>query len=199
MNSVNIEFYVNKFCAVNSPKETDISFLPLIMKRRLSNIDKCTLSTLNSIFTDNCQYLVFSSRKGEIERLIKIINQYTKEGEVSPNTFSGSVHNYPAGFFLLNKKTPVPYTAISAGDRTISAGLLGALTSNYENILFCYADSYDDKLFSFGVNITKTCGKDKYKLTLKSSNKKENFNEFTELFSGIRDYTETELFKTERI
>lgn len=199
MNQVNIEFYVNNFNFINSVEETDVSFISPVLRRRLSKVDKCALSVLNNVYSEEVQNLVFSSEKGEVERLIKIINQYSTDGEVSPSTFSCSVHNYSAGFFLLSKQKAIPYTAISACQKSISAGFLAAVTSKYDNILFYYADIFDDNVLAFGVNISKLNGIDKYRITLNNSGKKDDFEDFSDLFNKKIKSIQTSMFKLERI
>ena len=199
MNDDFIEFYVNKFCYVSSVDKADVSFITPIMRRRLSAIDKCSLFVLNNIYSEYAQNLVFSSQKGEEERLIKIINQYTEEGGVSPNTFAGSVHNYAAGFFLLNKQKSIPYNAISASTNSAAAGLLAAVASNYDNILYCYAYKNADDYCAFGINISKKSGGEAYVLKLKNSDKTDSFTDYIDIFSGKKDSLETKLFNVKRV
>ena len=198
MNESNIEFYINKICIVKSEKEADITFIPPMVRRRLSAVDKVTLFVLNNTYSENVQNLIFVSRKGEVERLVKIINQYTTDGEVSPNTFSGSVHNYPAGFFLLNKKKSIPYTALSACESSISAGFLSALLSDYHNVLLCYADPIGVDYCAFGVNLSKKQGEKKYRIVLNNSKEQDNFTEFTDLLNEKIDSLEMNLYRIEK-
>ena len=107
MKEILLEFYVNKYNYLKNSNEIDLSFIPPIMRRRMSIVDKYILSVLNNIYSDNIENIVFSSQYGEVERLIKLINQYTENKEVSPNAFSCSVHNYSEGFFLLNKQKSI--------------------------------------------------------------------------------------------
>lgn len=47
--------------------------------------------------------LVFASRYGELERVVKLIKQKQEENEISPAGFSFSVHNSTIGLFSLIK------------------------------------------------------------------------------------------------
>ena len=196
-----IEFYVNKFNYLTSFDETDVSFLPPIIRRRLSNLDKAVISLLNKTICENTQNIVFSSRFGEEERLLKIIEQYTIEKEVSPNTFSGSVHNYPVGFFLLNSKKPIPYNALSAAENTISSGILSTIISNFENVTFCYCDIYNDNLFAFAFSISKNkSSKEKYKLIIKNNkSKNDTFENYVEFFKGNLKNINADIFSIEKV
>ncbi|MBR6098611.1 beta-ketoacyl synthase chain length factor [bacterium] len=196
-----LEFYVNKFDYAESTEAVDISFIPPIMRRRLSKLDKCTLSVLNKTFTDDIQNIVFSSQYGEFERLIKIITQYTEDKEVSPNTFSGSVHNYPVGFFLLNNKKSVPYNAVASGRNSISSGLLAAVISDYNNILYCYADPNGDDFRAFAINISKNPLPQSQKFRITTGNKDfdDNFDDYIKLFNKDKNIINTQLFAIESV
>ncbi len=201
MNENLIEFYVRSFIDCKQKSDIDVSFIPAIQRRRLTDIDKSAVFVMNKALTEDTEYIVFSSQHGEAERLDKLITQYTTEKEVSPNVFSGSVHNYAAGFLLMNNKKPVPYNALASGDNSISMGLLSAIISKYDNVLFCYADNFDDKCISFAINISKnkTINADKYYIQMKRDNiTKDDFREFVSLFSKEKDSLNTGLYKIVR-
>ena len=187
MNGKFIEFYVNNFNSLKSFEEADINFIPSILRRRMSKLDKCVISVLNKAFTDNVNNVIFSSKKGEIERLLKLIEQYSLEKEVSPNLFSGSVHNYSAGFFLLNNKKAIPYNALASGDCSISAGLLSAVVSKYDLTSFCYVDPKDEDYIALALNVSKhpLNNSVKYRLFIQNNdNIKDDFDSFIQLFNG---------------
>ena len=197
-----LEFYVNKYCFLKSPEMLDLEFIPPILRRRMSILDKMILSSMNTVFNDSIQNIVFSSQYGEVERLLKIINQYLENNEVSPNTFSGSVHNYSVGFFLLNKQKSIPYTALSAYEHSISNGLLSAVISKYDNVLFCYADSNNDSFNAFAVNLTKIPNPKlpKYVIKLeKNQYLKDKFNDYEAIFSGSINLIKTPIYTIERV
>lgn len=195
-----MEFYLNKFDYISSDEKPNIEFLSPVIRRRLSTADKYTTHTLNGCFSDRVENIVFSSRNGEIEKLLKIIEQYNDSGEVSPNTFAGSVHNYPVGFFLMNVKKSIPYTALSSGENSITTGLMASVISQYNNILFCYTDTFEDKIISLALTIDKTNKSGtKYKLTFENSDIQENYNDYIKLFSGEITSLSTPLFRLERI
>lgn len=196
-----LEFYVNKFNYLTDIDEIDINFIPSILKRRMSTVDKVCVSVLNKTFSDDIQNIIYSSQYGEVERLLKVISQYKEMKEVSPNLFSASVHNYPTGFFLFNIKKAIPYMALSACDNSISSGLLEAVISKYNNNLFCYCDVNIGKVTSFALNISKT-PKDnsvKYKAVLKNSEKDDNFEDYIKFFKNDINTLNTNLFELERI
>lgn len=196
------EFFVNKFYSAQNEKDFDLDIIPAILRRRMSLLDKCTLSAMNRVFLPEPEYMVFSSRFGEVERLVKIIGQYTSLKEVSPNTFSCSVHNFPVGFFLLNRQKPIPYTALSSCNHSLSFGLLSAVTSKYNNILFCFADSNKGENISVALNISKTPDDNSVKYLIKSKPYSENdasFEDFIKLFDGKVHNIQTTSYSIERI
>lgn len=202
MNTNVLEFYVNKFNYFDSIDAIDLSNIPPVIRRRMSALDKITLLALDKTYTDTIQNIVFSSRFGEVDRLLKIIDQYTQNNEVSPNTFSGSVHNYPVSFFLLNKQLSVPYTALSAYKNSISSGLMTSLVSNYDNVLFCYSDVNNGAGNSLAINLSKKFYKEstKYVVKLQSNNNSEDsFDNYVKLFSGIIYSVRTHSYTIERL
>lgn len=203
MKDAIIEFYVNKHNAVENAEKLDLGFIPKILHRRMSKLDKITLSNLNNVYSNDVQYLVFVSQYGEVERLLKLIGQYTEDKEVSPNIFSGSVHNYSAGFFLLNKQKSIPYTSLSSCAASFSVGLLFSVISHYKNILFCYSDFNNDKIVSIALNITKNQTKQtsKYILKFNSDNLAVNdtFGNYIKLFAGEINSVKTSNFILERV
>lgn len=201
MKDSDIVFYVNNFKYLESSADSKIDFVPAILRRRMSKMDKCLLSVLNNVFTPETENIVFSSQYGEVERLLKIIEQYTKNNEVSPNMFSGSVHNFAIGFYLLNIKKTIPYTALAACENSISAGFLSSVIANYNNNIFCYADICGEDFISMAVNITKIPQPGSCKFVLKpvpNSGLQDNFKDYTEFFSGMKTKLNTSLFSIER-
>lgn len=134
-------FYIKNFSIEETEADLDISQIPPLVRRRLGALDKFALSSMIKTYSPEIEEFVFTSKQGEITRLEKLIEQYTEMNEVSPAQFSASVHNYPVGFFTQLNKLTVPYTALSAGENSISAGLVKSIISKNSEILFTYADS----------------------------------------------------------
>ena len=156
-------------------KEEEIDFVPKLLKRRLSKLDKSVLFAFQSCYDNNIEKIVFSSRYGEFERLLKIINQYTAENEVSPMIFSASVHNYPVSFFSLFKNKKIPTTSISGLDKSFSQGLLSALCSKENKILYCYSEEENQNIFSVCLYLNKNPnGRYILKIKDKSDNTKDS-------------------------
>ena len=143
-----MKFYVKNFCCIDSEEEIDVLFIPPLLRRKLSLLDKVTLHTMTKVFNNEIQELVFSSQYGEYSRLNQLIMQHKEYGETSPAQFSGSVHNFPVGFFTLYNKLNLPYYALSACEKSFYAGLVKSVISEKET-LYTFADVYDGiKAFS---------------------------------------------------
>ncbi len=132
-------FDIKKFSYAEGD-EIDVSFIPMLLRRKLNKFGRAGLYTLYNAYENGTNpNLVFASSYGDIERVEKLITQREEDGEVSPAGFSSSVHNATVGLFSLLEKIKTAYNSISAGDRTLSAGFLESIISGES--LFCYTES----------------------------------------------------------
>ena len=136
---MNHKFFIYK-TSYSTDLNKDLSFIPMMTRRKLSPLAKCAFSTIYDCFDKDDINLVFASQYGEVDKLNLLIEQYTSENEVSPIAFSSSVHNNTIGTFSLLNKINSKYNAVSAGEYSLSNGLLEAITAN-ETTLFCYTDT----------------------------------------------------------
>lgn len=138
-----LEFCIKKF-SYSTGENLDLSSIPMNMRRKLSLVGKIAMSTMLDCYGENSDdiKLVYASRYGELERVVKLIKQEHEENEISPTGFSFSVHNSTVGLFSLLKKIYSSYNSIAGGEESFSVGLLDAIM-NREKTLFCYAESVD--------------------------------------------------------
>ncbi len=136
-----LEFCIKKI-ACSSGENLDLSQIPMMMRRKLSPVGKIALSTILQCFDGEDVRLVYASRYGELERVVKLIGQEHEDNEISPAGFSFSVHNSTIGLFSLINNLHSSYNSIAAGEESFSAGLLDAVM-NKEKTLFCFAESVD--------------------------------------------------------
>ncbi len=134
-------FNIKKFSSCNEADSEILKQLPMLLRRKLSNLDKLALTNILKVYEESIENIVFASQYGEFERLFKLIEQYKTENEVSPIQFSSSVHNYLTGVLSLSKNITAPYYAVSAGEKTFENGLITALVSK-KKTLFCYTDNF---------------------------------------------------------
>ena len=129
----------------------DLSFIPPLLKRRLNKTDKLAFYLLNKTFDETIEAIIYCSRYGEFERLKVIIEQYQKNNEISPNTFSSSTHNYAPAAFCALKKTSVPIYSLSGGEKSLINGATYAYLNKYKKVLYCYV-SEEEKCFAMVIN-----------------------------------------------
>lgn len=120
--------------------DIDLSFVPVSLRRRLSQIEKIALHLLNNSVAQQEEFrCVFASHWGEWQRTAKLILQVCNEEEMSPWGFSTSVHNATVGLFSLIKKNKESYTTVAADEWTLEMGILETLTTQYP-VLFVFAE-----------------------------------------------------------
>ena len=136
-----LEFYIKKI-SHSTGENIDLSQIPMMMRRKLSPVGKIALSTILQCYDGEDVRLVYASRYGELERVLKLIKQEHEDNEISPTGFSFSVHNSTIGLFSLINNLHSAYNSVAAGEDSLSAGLLDAVM-NREKTLFCYAESVD--------------------------------------------------------
>ncbi len=151
-----MKFCIQTYCTKDA-KSTDVSFLHPMARRKLTSVDKTALCIMNECFSSLDEKnrnikIVFASQYGELDNLNKLIKQYTEENEVSPATFSGSVHNSAVGQFSLLNKITKSYNSVSAEDVTFGAGLTEAvLSADDDYVLYCFCDALTpDTAHGFG-------------------------------------------------
>ena len=196
----NFEFYINKYYFIKTKKEVDVSSLSPIIRRRLGSLDKAVFTTISRVFENDIREIVYSSQKGESERLNAIIAQYEEFNEVSPAQFSASVHNFPVGFFTLYNKLNIPYYAIASGKNSLSAGIIKSVIAKNKPVLFCYAD-FDIEPSSVACVISweKNISAMKCILTPDDCEIENEFSNFTDFLEGKSGVFQGGLCKIERV
>lgn len=146
-----------EWTATEEDHKPDVSFIPMMVRRRLSIVERAALHVAWNVFNPKegedvpanlpemgAVPVVFASRWGEIGTTLKLMRQLHSEGEMSPAAFSSSVHNAAPGAWSLFTKNRTPYTAIAARERTYEMGLLEAETQlaagEADAVLFVYAE-----------------------------------------------------------
>lgn len=192
MKNSSINFYIEKF-SISSVENMDLSGLPMLVKRKLSELDKVSYSALKNIMDDNVEEIVFGSRYGEMERLKSIIESYLEFNEASPAKFSASVHNYFAGFFCQLNGLTIPYHSISAYENTFSMGLIKSIISEKSKVLYCCGDS-SPICQSIACLISKSENENSIKCTFTKANIESEVDEYGTFDKFLRG--EVSVFKT---
>ncbi|NIY91002.1 beta-ketoacyl synthase chain length factor [Vibrio diazotrophicus] len=101
--------------------------IPPMMRRRMSPLSKLAVQTaIHLLQQEPIDYLVFSSRHGELHRSAELIKNILAGEEASPMNFSQSVHNTAAGLTTIATKKAIPVTSIAAGENTFHSALIEA-------------------------------------------------------------------------
>ena len=140
MKNSSKNFYIKKFF-IPTAENMDLSDIPMLVRRKMSSLDKIAYSAVKEVYEDGVQEVVFSSQYGEIDRLKSIIESYLACNEASPAKFSASVHNYFVGFLCQLKGLTISYNSLSAGENTLSIGLVKSIISKKSKVLYCFAES----------------------------------------------------------
>ena len=121
-----------------------LDFVPSLQRRRLSPLLKMAMYSCYQLHGDGDIDCVFASRHGDLHSTDKMLLSLAEGEPVSPTLFSHAVHNAAPGLFSILTGNKAPHTAIAAGSRTFTAGLIEAVNKLYaeelEQILFCYYD-----------------------------------------------------------
>ncbi len=161
-------------------KLPDVSFIPPMLRRRMSVLEKIAISLASKIAPNDTDYrTVFASRFGEWEQTIKLIRQFYNDKEMSPAGFSNSVHNAAMGHLSLLTHNKESYTSIAGGDKTIENSLLDAMLTD-KPVLFIYAEEQNPEEYTNALNtpvlshgcaiLIKNTGENGYELTTNNEN-----------------------------
>lgn len=100
-------------------------FLPMMTARRLSSGSRAAVECgLALLARQQVDAVVFTSRHGELERNLRILNALAQQQALSPTDFAMSVHNSAVGSLTIAAHQPLVSTSVSAGMDSFQQGLL---------------------------------------------------------------------------
>lgn len=134
--------YIASYAVVSRGTSPDVSFVPPLVRRRLSPLQKLFFALAKAVENDPSQLVVFASRDGEDTLTRRTVEDFRADGSVSPHRFSSSVYNAAPGLCSVFTKNRAPYTAIAAGDDTIECGIIELLAGRTPS-MFVYAEETD--------------------------------------------------------
>ena len=108
----------------------DARFLPPLVRRRCDDLTRAMLhvahecASAEQLAACSC---VFASRYASLSALVELLEALAAGKPLSPNTFSHSVHNAPAGVFSVWAKNRNACSSIAAGRESFACGLVEAL------------------------------------------------------------------------
>lgn len=103
--------------------------LPPLLRRRALRLGRMALESLSNIAkTAPAESpVIFASRHGEVLRSQRLMAELITEGNVSPQSFSLSVHNATIGLHTIAQGCQANVTALAGGNATASALLIEAM------------------------------------------------------------------------
>jgi len=101
--------------------------IPATYRRRMSSLTRLAVQiAIEAADQLRPDFLIFCSQHGDLTRLREMLDDISSGGELSPTTFSQSVHNASAGLFTIISHSTAPMSALAAGRGTFAAGWLEA-------------------------------------------------------------------------
>lgn len=98
-----------------SESQPDVSFLPAMLRRRLSQLARMVFAVATPLAAGQPPMpLVYASRHGETARTFAILNDLANGEPLSPTQFSLSVHNAIIGLWSIQQQNACEMTAIAA-------------------------------------------------------------------------------------
>lgn len=103
----------------------------MMQARRLKTGSRMAVDLGYELLHYDPDFIVFSSRHGELERNFSILDALSHDDDVSPTDFSMSVHNAAAGILTVIAGRKIPISSVSAGaDSFVQALLEGVAALN---------------------------------------------------------------------
>lgn len=145
------------FVATESSPIPDVSFVPMLTRRRLSPLSKLVVYVSNGISARECEKKIagkttFASQFGEISQQYKISNLQLETGTISPAHFSQSVFNASIANATILEKNPAGYSATFAGKDAFLNGLTDCTAAleveNFPVRNFIFADERIPEIYA---------------------------------------------------
>lgn len=202
---MNDKIYIDNFIVwqeSENEKLPDFSFIPPMVRRRMSNLEKIAVGLAGKITPETQNYTtVFASQYGEWGQTIQLIQQFFNEKEMSPAGFSNSVHNAAAGLFSLLTKNTNRYTSIAAGEDTLEMAILKALTESTD-VMVVFVGEHNPEIYepllnkpygAFGLAfMIKNIGNRKIQITNGEKDAPPlNFDTFVDFLNGDTNFVKT--------
>jgi hypothetical protein len=118
--------------------------IPPLLRRRAERMGRALLHVLSRAELPYAgQPLILCSRFGELPRSLALQRELARDGQVSPQQFSMSVHNATGGLFMMAQKAQAPLTALAAAEEMALAGLQEAaiqLADGADSVWLCFSE-----------------------------------------------------------
>lgn len=138
--------------------------VPKLLQRRLSPLARAVLHTVDQcMLPGTTPPAIFSSAHGEIGRCLHMLNTLQSGDELSPTTFSLSVHNAIGGLFSMVYGNRAEISALAPAAAGIGPGFIeaaGMLGEGHPDVLLAFYDEPLPALFPtapFAMSTTFPC------------------------------------------
>lgn len=174
---------------LDEPLSPDISHLPPIARRRLSQLSKMVLHVGHHLLGNEEIPTILCSQYGEINQQYKITKGILIDGEVRPSNFSLSVFNTPLSLLSIHEKNHKSNSVLLGGASGLVNGLVAGLSrlnsSSDSRVLLIFADEslpeeyrilekVEPKAYAFGLVLSKSnSSSDKIQFQIKSCDHSE--------------------------
>jgi hypothetical protein len=134
----------------SSSQKQLLSSIPSLLRRRLTPLAKTVFCSAIPCLTENNSIpTVFSSTHGELAKSFKMMETIERGEDISPTSFSLSVHNAIAGLFSMAFSNKIQSSVVAPGEEGIAAAFIeasGLLDEGENEILIIL---YDEPLVDF--------------------------------------------------
>ena len=131
-------------------QKTILTSVPKMLKRRLSPLAKTVFCAALSCEKEvSALPIVFSSTHGELAKSLKMMKTIEAGEEISPTSFSLSVHNAIAGLFSIAFDNKIQATVLAAGEEGMATAFIEAAGLFHEGESEVLVVFYDEPLPDF--------------------------------------------------
>lgn len=137
-NTIHPKIYIEKiasFVPTEAKPKPDVSFVPMLTRRRLSYISRMVVLVSDQVSRDKDgnkltpSKVTFASQFGEISQQLKISQTLIDTGTVSPAHFSLSVFNAAVANASILETNTAGYSAVFSGKDAFTTGLTDCLAA----------------------------------------------------------------------
>ncbi|RTR29323.1 beta-ketoacyl synthase chain length factor [Shewanella atlantica] len=133
------------------PGAPKLAQVPAMQRRRYSALTKMQLEAAFQCDAPQQCRTIFSSRHGELNRTLGLLDNVVNQEALSPTAFSQSVHNTASGIYSILKGNRASSTSIAAGSETLYQALVEAYAQLHEDptpLLLVFGDEPVPQVYS---------------------------------------------------
>jgi hypothetical protein len=180
-----------------------LDFLPLLTRRGLGEISKLAFSSFDNLKLNYNVPLICASRFGCWQQTVKLSEQIRDGQPPSPSSFSKMPLSTFGGIISILTKNTLPYTSITAGEKTFEMGLIETVTQKNDESVYVYAEEPVPEVFSnlivvkpvgFSALIAKKSGDYELSFEYRESIQTKTVHDFVKFLKGTHESFATSHF-----